>query len=133
MSERILITGAGVVSAIGLNKAETLDALINGRTGIGKLKYLKTEHTEFPVGEVKLSDAEMERMLGIKSGVATTRTFLMGTLALKEALDEAQLLDAKKRNVSFVSGTTVGGMDKSEQYYLDFIDNDSKNEYIQEC
>lgn len=130
MSERILITGAGVVSAIGLNKAETLDALINGRTGIGKLKYLKTEHTEFPVGEVKLSDAEMERMLGIKSGVATTRTFLMGTLALKEALDEAQLLDAKKRNVSFVSGTTVGGMDKSEQYYLDFIDNDSKNEYI---
>ena len=61
MTNPIVITGCGVVSAIGVNKAETLDALLNNRSGVGPLKYLKTEHKEFPVGEVKLTDAEKVR------------------------------------------------------------------------
>jgi 3-oxoacyl-[acyl-carrier-protein] synthase-1 len=32
--------------------------------------------------------------------------------------------------IAFISGTTVGGMDKSEQYYIDFLENDTKNGYI---
>ena len=127
MPEPILITGAGIVSAIGLNKAETLDSLINERTGICQLKYLKTEHTDYPVGEVKLSDSEMGMILGLDNDIPSPRTFLMGALAMKEALEESRLLNEEKHNVALVSGTTVGGMDKSEQYYLDYLDNDSKN------
>ena len=40
--EPILITGMGVVSAIGLGKAQTLEALLGNRSGVGMLKYLKT-------------------------------------------------------------------------------------------
>lgn len=69
-------------------------------------------------------------MLGIPDSVPTTRTSLMGMLALREALDEAHLKPAETDDVHFISGTTVGGMDKSEQYYLDFLANDSHNEYI---
>ena len=58
----VLITGCGIVSAIGQNCGQVLDSLLQVRTGVGPLKYLKTEHTEFPVGEVKLSDEEMERL-----------------------------------------------------------------------
>ena len=56
MMEPIKITGAGIVSAIGNNLAETLKALQKGQTGIGQMEYLKTDHQEFPVGEVKMSD-----------------------------------------------------------------------------
>lgn len=126
----ILITGAGVVSAIGLNKAETYDSLINEQTGIGKLRYLLTGHKEFPVGEVKLSDDQMKDILAIAEDVPTTRTFLMATIAMKEALAEARLLDNKSESVGLVSGTTVGGMDKSERFYLDYLENDSRNAYI---
>ena len=56
MKEPIWITGAGIISAIGLDQHETLDALLHGRTGIGEMHYLQSEHREFPVGEVKLSD-----------------------------------------------------------------------------
>ena len=115
----ILITGTGVVSAIGLGKAETLEALLNGRSGVGPLQYLKTEHKEFPVGEVKLTDAEMRSRLGIADDAITTRTALMGMLALEEALKEAGLTPEMLPNVGFISGTTVGGMDMSEQFYLD--------------
>ena len=32
--------------------------------------------------------------------------------------------------MAFISGTTVGGMDQSEHFYLDFFENDTKNAYI---
>ena len=126
----ILITGTGVVSAIGLGKAETLEALLNGRSGVGPLQYLKTEHKEFPVGEVKLTDAEMRSRLGIADDAITTRTALMGMLALEEALQDAGLTPEMLPNVGFISGTTVGGMDKSEQFYLDYINSEAHKEYI---
>ena len=126
----ILVTGTGVVSAIGNNKAETLQALLSGRTGVGLLKYLKTEHKEFPVGEVKLTDAEMRQRLAIADEAITTRTALMGMLALQEALQEAGLTQEMLSKVGFISGTTVGGMDMSEQFYLDYISNEAHKEYI---
>ena len=130
MIDPIYITGTGVVSAIGIGKAATLEALLNNRSGVGQLKYLKTEHKEFPVGEVKLTDAEMRERLGIDQDAVTTRTALMGMLALGEALDEARLTPDQLPKVGFISGTTVGGMDMSEQYYLDYLNGDAHKEYI---
>ncbi|MCR5035717.1 MAG: beta-ketoacyl-[acyl-carrier-protein] synthase family protein [Bacteroidales bacterium] len=130
MTSPILITGCGVISAIGRNKAETLDALLNNRSGVGPLVYLKTEHKEFPVGEVKMSDEEMRKHLNINDKAITTRTALMGMMALDEALKDARLTPYMLPKVGFISGTTVGGMDMSEQYYLDYISNDSHKEYI---
>ena len=130
MIDPIYITGTGVVSAIGIGKAATLEALLNNRSGVGPLKYLKTEHKEFPVGEVKLTDAEMRERLGIAQDAVTTRTALMGMLALGEALDEARLTPDMLPKVGFISGTTVGGMDMSEQFYLDYLSGDAHKEYI---
>lgn len=130
MNEPILITGCGIISSIGLNQEEVLSSLLKEETGIAALRYLKTEHTEFPVGEVKKSNEEMAGILGIPEGTPTTRTALMGMWALKEALAEASLEKEDLKEVGFISGTTVGGMDKSELYYLDFLSNDSRNEYI---
>ena len=59
MIDPIMITGAGIVSAIGNNQAETLEALRQNRTGIAPMQYLNTIHREFPVGEVKMSDDEI--------------------------------------------------------------------------
>ena len=130
MIDPIYITGTGVVSAIGIGKAATLEALLNNRSGVGQLKYLKTEHKEFPVGEVKLTDAKMRERLGIAQDAVTTRTALMGMLALGEALEEARLTPEMLPKVGFISGTTVGGMDMSEQYYLDYLNGDAHKEYI---
>ncbi len=127
----IVITGVGIVSAIGIGKAETKQSLLEERTGIAPLRYLHTEKNNFLVGEVKLSDEEMKQRLGI-STEPSTRTSLMGMMALEEALSEAGLWpkSGQPSGVALVSGTTVGGMDKSEQFYLDFLANDSHNDYI---
>ena len=64
MEEPIVITGAGIVSAIGVGMKETLASLKAGKTGIGEMKYLTSRHRDLPVGEVPLSNAEMMKMLG---------------------------------------------------------------------
>ena len=130
----------GIVSALGNNVGETLTALQTQKSGIAPLHYLRTSHTEFPVGEVKMTDEEMIALLKIPENKPTTRTSLMGMLAVQEALQNASLPYPSKGGacfplleeprVAFISGTTVGGMDKSERFYIDFFENDTKNAYI---
>ena len=72
----------------------------------------------------------MRKHLNINDKTITTRTALMGMMALDEALKDARLTPDMLPEVGFISGTTVGGMDMSEQYYLDYISNDNHKEYI---
>ena len=113
MDPVIHVTGAGVVSAVGCGRGETLDALRRGLSGIGPVRFLRTEEKAFPVGEVKLSNAEMAARSGASPDLP--RTSLLGILALAEALAEAGLRDLA--GIPLVGGTTVGGMDLTEQTF----------------
>ena len=113
METLIHITGAGVVSAVGCGRGETLDALRHGRSGIGPVRFLRTEEKAFPVGEVPLSDGEMAARSGASPDLS--RTSLMGILALQEALAGAGLKDLA--GVPLIGGTTVGGMDRTERTF----------------
>ncbi len=124
MNSSIVITGEGIVSAIGLDKLSVLRSLQDGKTGIGTMQYLDSVHKELPVGEVPLSNEEMKEQLGI-SGLAS-RTALMGILAIKQAIDEAKIQKGNKRIV-LISGTTVGGMDLTERYYEELVHGDFKH------
>lgn len=135
----IAITGEGIVSAIGLNKQEVLQALQEGRTGIGEMKYLQSIHHELPVGEVDLSNEQMKKMLGIPSEQMMSRTSLLGMLAINQALKEAYVdvaslrarkADGKPLRIVLVSGTTVGGMDVTELCF-DRLEKQESVEFVQ--
>ena len=126
MDKNIVITGEGIISAIGNDKATVLQSLLDGRSGIVEMKHLHSSHHELPVGEVQLSNDEMKAMLALPIEEQTSRTSLMGMLAVRQALAEAQLPEtaSKNRRVVLISGTTVGGMDITEQYYDSFATSD---------
>lgn len=135
----IAITGEGIVSAIGLNKQEVLQALQEGRTGIGEMKYLQSIHHELPVGEVDLSNEQMKKMLGIPSEQMMSRTSLLGMLAIDQALKDAYVdvaslrarkADGKPLRIVLVSGTTVGGMDITELCF-DQLEKQKSVEFLQ--
>ena len=130
MGKPIYITGTGIVSAIGNDKQHTLQSLLRSESGIAPIRYLNTEHNEFPVGEVKLSNSEMRAILGIDEQKPLTRTSLLGAIAIKQAIKEALLDDRQLNSAGLISGTTVGGMDTTELYYHDIISDNSKNSYI---
>ena len=133
MNEEIRITGAGIVSAIGMDKAATLDALMNRRTGVEPVRHLQTLHADLPVGEVKYSNDELHEMLRIPPSEAFIRSSLLAIPAVREALEQARLGERERSSlrVAFLSGITVGGMDQAERMYADFLDNDSRNDYIE--
>lgn len=129
---KIVITGLGVISALGWGVEKTEQALLNGKTFVGKMKYLNTKFTDLPVGEVPYSDDELRELLHVDKNLSITRTSLLGRAALHEALRSADILQNRPKRIAFIAGTTVGGMEKSEQYYIDFLDihSDYKTEYI---
>lgn len=131
MADQILVTGMGIVTGLGVGKHETLEALQEKCSAVGKLKYLHTIHNDLPAAEVQLSNDEMYRLLEIAETEIYPRTALLGRIALKEALAESQIIEKRPKRIAFISGTTVGGMDKSELYYIDFLTNDTKNAYIE--
>ena len=116
MPERIVITGSGIISAVGVGKDETFRSLTARKSGIGKLRHLQTVHLDLPCGEVNMSDEELKDLLGIPSDRIVPRTTLFGIIAVKEAMEEAGIKGPD--SVALISGTTVGGMDVTECHYL---------------
>ena len=112
----IVITGAGIVSAIGNDTSSVLVSLKNETSGIGEMRYLSSVHKELPVGEVKLSDNQLKDILGLPHEQIISRTTLLGTVALKQAVRDAAITTDGKRIV-IINGTTVGGMDVTENLF----------------
>jgi len=118
MTDSIAIIGSGIICALGTDKGQVRDSLLENRTGIGELHYLKSCHKELPVGEVKMSDAELKQALAVPATEEVSRTALLGAYALRQALADAHLSpqSLQGKRITLISGTTVGGTDATEQY-----------------
>ena len=119
----IQVAGYGIICAIGNDASAVLESLKAGRTGIGSMHYLQSVHKELPVGEVKLSNADMLRMLGQDETTIISRTVLMGAIAIRQALEQAGIPTEGKR-VVVINGTTVGGMDVTEHFIRQISEED---------
>ena len=126
MTDRtVYISGAGIISAIGTNKQETLESLLHEKSGIGPIRHLKTEHTDLPVGEVRQTNEELRNMLHLSNEQMAGRTALLGAIALREAIEDAKLESEDLSQIPLISGTTVGGMDCTENYISEIQDSDN--------
>jgi 3-oxoacyl-[acyl-carrier-protein] synthase-1 len=126
--EKVYITGIGMISAIGQNITQCLDSLLHGKHGIGPITHTETIHKEvFPVGEVKLTNTELRILAGVpeNSTKRMTRTALLGIVAAKEALNNSGIQPETVR-MGFVSATSVGGMDRSEDFIDAFFQDNTK-------
>ena len=126
----IAVTGEGIICAIGADKASVLSSLRQQQTGIGEMRYLRSSHHELPVGEVKFSNEEMAAQLNLPADPLMSRTALMGMLAVRQALLEAQvnnaLVNRESLRVFLISGTTVAGMDITERYFSEIQQSDER-------
>jgi len=132
MSKRIFVTGIGIISGIGNNVEETLQSIRDGKTGVGKITHLDTFHKDtIPVSEIKYTNEELIELMDLDNNLPYTRATLMGIVAAAEAVKCAGITDIKGKRTGLISGTTVGGMDKSEQYYHDFLTVGKHIKYIE--
>jgi len=125
MNQPVFVAGTGIISAIGNNTAENLDALENGRAGMGQMHYVNSVHKDrLPVAEVKLDNEALAALAGLPH--IKSRTALLSMVAAKEALADAGIADLASLRTGFISATSVGGMDKTENFFTKFVQDNSK-------
>ena len=131
MPSRIFVTGLGLISGLGNNVQENLNSLLHLHSGIGPIRHIETSlKDELVVSEVLKTNDELIREAALTDGQACSRNTLLGIIAAKEAFLHARLNEHDNLRTGLISGTTVGGMDQCEKYYQDFLNNDSKNAFI---
>lgn len=128
MTDRVVVTGIGIISAIGKNTDESLQHFRSATSGIGAITQIDTIHkTNLPVAEVKYSNRELLSLLNIANKKCNyTRTSLLGMYAAKQALESAEIHSVKEKKTGLVSANSVGGMDKSEVFYATFLGHPKK-------
>jgi 3-oxoacyl-(acyl-carrier-protein) synthase len=121
----VYVAGAGVISAIGNSVPETLRAFQQKTSGIGPITRLDTIHKNvLPVGEVKLSDSALAERTAYRGGV--TRTALLGIHAAREAVAASGIGSLGRWRTGLISATTVGGMDRTENFFRHFHNDPSR-------
>lgn len=124
MSDRVFVTGIGIISSIGSNKEESASALMESRSGIGGLSFLETRFKdEIPVAEVHFTGNMLKEIAGVNNSSSLSRTTLFGIIAAKQAIADANINNISEFRTGLISATTVGGMDRSEKFYREYIKN----------
>ncbi|HTQ66824.1 MAG TPA: beta-ketoacyl-[acyl-carrier-protein] synthase family protein [Puia sp.] len=118
---RILVTGMGVISALGDNLSANRNALVNGECGITTLGLFPSAYSgKLPCGEIKISTESLKEKLKVDEP-AVTRTDLLALYALNEAIRESGLRteQLEANDTALVGATTVGGMCLTDELYHD--------------
>ncbi|MEG1727795.1 MAG: beta-ketoacyl synthase N-terminal-like domain-containing protein, partial [Acidaminococcaceae bacterium] len=111
MKKRVVITGLGAVTPIGIGKNEFWNNLIAGKSGVGPITQFDT--TDFDVriaGEVK--DFDYTQFIDKKEGKRMDRVTQFAVAAAKLAVEDAKLdhatIDPCRAGVCVGSG--IGGI-----------------------
>ncbi len=131
MSQKIAVTGMGIISSIGNNVEENLNSLLTKKHGISDIEILKSRHSgQVKVGEIKLTNEDLAKFLHLSETNNCTRTALLGMIAVKQAVESAGISDINKYRTGLISSTSVGGMDTTEKYFYTYEDHPDKQKYI---
>ena len=117
-ARRVVVTGIGVVSPVGIGADVSWDALVAGRSGIADITLFDT--TDYPIhvaGEVK--DFDVAQYMDGKDARRHDRNTHFAVAASGEALRDAGLLNADGRldtsqadpdRFGMIVGTAIGGI-----------------------
>lgn len=130
---RVVVTGIGVISAIGNNTSENHISLQKGMTGIGAAQFLNSKYAdELFFGEVKLSNDALFSILETSVDSKLTRTELLAFVAFQEAIKDAGLSQEELQDfeTALLSATTVSGMVEMEAIYADANTNTEPSPFV---
>ncbi|KQK50356.1 beta-ketoacyl-ACP synthase II [Campylobacter jejuni] len=113
--KRVVVTGIGMINALGLDKESSFKAICNGESGVNKITLF--DATDFPVqiaAEVKNFDP-----LGVVDGKEVKkidRFIQLGIKAAREAMQDAGFNEElDKEEFGIVSAAGIGGLPNIEK------------------
>ncbi|MCF0042610.1 beta-ketoacyl-[acyl-carrier-protein] synthase family protein [Dyadobacter fanqingshengii] len=132
--KRVLVTGMGIISAIGENLTENHASLRQGKTGIAQAAHFESRYAALlPFGECVSGNEHLKALLNLADSTGYTRTDLLASKAFAEAITDAKLSQEQisSFDTALISATTVGGMCLTDQLYEDANLKTSGSEYLE--
>ncbi|MEP7076242.1 MAG: beta-ketoacyl-[acyl-carrier-protein] synthase family protein [Acidobacteriota bacterium] len=130
--KKVVITGVGVVSAIGNNAADFWDSLIAGRSGIGPIEKLDASTLRFRnAAEVKNFDPTLH--FDDKSLLWLDPFSLYGIVAAREAIKDSGIVfdDDLRDRSGVITGSCLGGkMTEDELYHKLYAEGKQRHQPI---
>ncbi len=123
IQQRVVITGMGAVTALGLSAEETWAGLVAGRSGIAEITQFDASQLPIRIaGEVKGFD--VRDYLPFKEARRMARASHLAVAAGVQAMADAGLGEQvpNPERAGVVMGTGVGGMDKGLESWETFKD-----------
>jgi len=115
---RVVVTGCGVVSPVGIGKNSFWDSLTAGRSGVGKITQFDASDFDSRIaGEV--SDFELLSYFSPKDARKTPRFVQFALVAAQEALAESglNLEQIDPYQIGAIIGSGVGSLETIEKEY----------------
>jgi 3-oxoacyl-[acyl-carrier-protein] synthase II len=106
---RVVITGLGAVTPLGLDAPSTWDAAVSGRSGVGFIESF--DASGFPVRiAAEVRGFEPESVVPPKEARRLERNVLLAVGAAREAWEDAAVGDFDPARVGIVVGSAIGGL-----------------------
>ncbi len=118
MKRRVVVTGMGIISPLGIGVEDNWSAVCNGNSGIGPITRFDSE--PFPVkfaGEVK--DFDPEKFMSHKEVKKMDRFIHFAVAAGQSALEDSgyEITDKNAERVGVQVGVGLGGLPAIEKYH----------------
>lgn len=123
MKKRVVVTGLGAITPIGIGKQEFWQALLAGKSGITKItRFDATDYSTQIAGEVKNFDAS--QYIDKKEAKRMDRFTQFAIAASRMALEDSgiELTAENLQRIGTVIGTGIGGIDTLNDQYKVLFD-----------
>ena len=116
--KRVVITGAGTINALGVTVDQTLDAMREGRCGIGPLSFRDVERLSIQIGG-QVNDFVPEAVFNRQQMVLFDRFTQFTLIAAKQAIAQSGLTFSGDLSATsgVVLGTAGGGVSTWDENY----------------
>ncbi len=125
--ERVVVTGIGVVSSVGIGKDAFWTGLLAGKSGVTALDNIPEKYRSSSVigGQIKAKDFDPLTYMDAKQIKRTDRYTQLAIAASKLAVEDAKI-DLSKEDpgaVGVVVGSAAGGFSTFEAQHLNMLEN----------
>lgn len=112
--KRVVVTGIGMITALGLDKESSFKAICEGKTGVKRITSFDV--SEFPVQiAAEITDFDPLSVFDGKEVKKVDRFIQLGVKAAKEAMQDANFSDFDSTTFGVSSAAGIGGLPNIEK------------------
>ncbi len=115
--KRVVVTGLGMINAVGMDKESSFKAIVEGKCGIKSISLFDaSKHTARIAGEI--TDFDPTTVMNPKDVKKADRFIQFGIKAAQEAMADAAFQEYDSERFGMVSASGIGGLTNIEKNSL---------------